>query len=186
MFKLLLPIFMILASIVGFFMFTKPMYIEAKENNAKLEQISSAMKKAQQLSDIRNRLTEKYNQIPKTDLERIKRMLPDSVENIGLIIEFNNIANAKGVELLNPSISGGSIGPAPTTGAAALTSDGKKYGSIGMTFGVTTTYDKFIDFLNELENSLRLVDITSLTFNSPDERTGVTTFSVGLQTYWLK
>ncbi len=177
---------MILASIVGFFMYTKPMYTEAKVNDARLAKVTDALKKAQQLSDIRDRLTEKYNQISKEDLERIKRMLPDSVENIGLIIELNNIANAKGVELLNPSISGAGGAPAPSSGASALTSDGKKYGSISMSFGVTTTYDRFIEFLTELENSLRLVDITSLSFNSPDPKTGVSTFSLTMQTYWLK
>jgi Tfp pilus assembly protein PilO len=176
---------MILASIIGFFMYTKPMYTEAKSNDAKLEQVSDALKKANQLSEIRNRLTEKYNQIPKEDLDRIRKMLPDSVENIGLIIELNNIANSKGVELVNPTIGGSGNTSAPT-GATALSSDGKKYGSISMSFSVTTTYDKFIEFLEELENSLRLVDITTLTFNSPDERTGISTFSVGLQTYWLK
>lgn len=185
MFKLLFPIVMIIAAIVGFFTFTKPMYVEAKANNARLEKISDAMKKAKQLSDIRDRLTEKYNQISRQDLDRIRKMLPDSVENIGLIIELNNIANSKGVELVSPTISGGTNGAAPT-GATALSSDGKKYGSIGMTFSVTTTYDKFITFLEELENSLRLVDITSLSFSSPDERTGISTFNVGLQTYWLK
>ncbi len=112
-------------------------------------------------------------------------MIPDSVENIGLIIDLNNIANAKGVELLNPSISGGGGGGTPVAGSGA-SSDGKKYGSITLAFGVTTTYDKFLDFIKELENTLRLVDITGLSFPAPDEKTGISTFSITMQTYWLK
>lgn len=173
---------MILASIVGFFMYTKPLYSEATVNNEQLQKVTDALNKAKQLSDIRNRLTEKYNKISPVDLDRIKKMLPDGVENIGLIIELNNIANSKGLELLNPAISGGG----PTTSTTGGGSDTKKYGSITMSFSVTTTYDKFIDFLQELENSLRLVDVTNLTFSAPGDRDGAATFNVTFQTYWLK
>lgn len=173
---------MILASIVGFFMYTKPLYTEASANNAQLEKVTDALKKAKQLSDIRNRLGEKYKAISPIDLDRVKKMLPDGVENIGLIIELNNIANSKGVELLNPSIAGAG----PTTSTTGSGTNTQKFGSISMSFSVTTTYDKFIDFLQELENSLRLVDVTNLSFSSPDERTGISTFNVTLQTYWLK
>lgn len=180
--KLLLPALMILASIVGFFMYTKPLYTVASANNDQLEKVSDALDKAKQLSDIRNRLGEKYKAISPVDLDRIKKMLPDGVENIGLIIELNNIANSKGIELLNPTISGGG----PTTATTGSASDTKKFGTISMSFSVLTTYDKFMEFLEELENSLRLVDVTNLTFSAPDDRTGLSTFNVTFQTYWLK
>jgi hypothetical protein len=176
---------MMIGAFAAFFLYTMPHYAEAKVNNERLTKVADALKKAKQLSDIRNRLTQKYDQIPKEDLDRIKKMLPDSVENIGLIIELNNIANSKGIELLNPSITGGT-GPAGTTGNTGAGSDSKKYGSIGMTFSVNTTYDRFLDLLQELENTLRLVDITSINFAAPEAKDGPTTFSVNLQTYWLK
>ncbi len=182
MFRVALPIIFILSSVGIFVFFTSPKYQETKTNSAQLEKITDALKKANQLRDIRDRLAEERKNISGDDLTRISKMLPDSVENIGLIIELNNIARDKGMELLNPSIDGGA-----TTGSSVdIGPDNKKFGSLRMTFSVNTTYEKFIDFLKELERSLRLVDVTSVTFASPDPKTGRTNFGVTIQTYWLK
>lgn len=180
MFKIILPVFMILASIASFIFYTNDKYKEAQVSNIKLEKISDALKKANQLQGVRDALGEKYKQIPAADLERLTRMLPNSVENIGLIIELNNIANDKGLELLSPSISESSAN------SSIVGPDSKKYGSIGMTFSINSTYERFLDFLQELERSLRLVDVTNLSFTAPDAKTGRSNFSVTLQTYWLK
>lgn len=147
-----------------------------------LTKIGDALKKANELRDIRDRLAEERNGISEADLNRISKMLPDSVENIGLIIELNNIARDKGMELLNPSIDGGG-----SSGASVdIGPDNKKFGSLRMSFGVNTTYEKFIGFLKELEKTLRLVDVTNVNFSSPDPKTGRANFSVTIQTYWLK
>lgn len=156
------------------------MYKSTKAMSTELESISSALDKASQLRAIRDKLAIDRNKITELDLIRINKMLPDSVENIGLIIEMNNIARDKGMELLNPSItdagnSSSSVGP-----------DSKKYGSITMAFIVNTTYERFIEFIQELERSLRLVDVVQVGFGAADERTGRTNFSVTIQTYWLK
>ncbi len=182
MFRVALPIIFILSSVGIFVFFTNPKYQETKANNIELEKISGALKKANQLRDIRDRLTEERKNISETDLNRISKMIPDSVENIGLIIELNNIARDKGIELLNPSITGG----ATVDTAADIGPDNKKFGSLQMSFSVTTTYENFIEFLKELERSLRLVDVNSISFSAPDPKTGRSSFAVVIQTYWLK
>ena len=50
---------------------------------------------------------------------------------------------------------------------------------------VTASYDNFIAFLKDLEKSLRLVDVVSLTFTAP-ESSPTYDFTIGLKTYWLK
>lgn len=179
MFRIILPIIFILGSIASFVFYTKDTYSETKALNAELQSISGALDKATQLRAVRDKLAIERNSISKEDLARINKMLPDSVENIGLIIEMNNIAREKGIELLSPSIS-------DVSDAGAVGPDSKAYGSIKMTFGVSTTYDQFMSFLNELEQSLRLVDVVSLSFGAPDEKTGRANFNLTIQTYWLK
>ncbi len=188
--RIFLPILFLIASIGSFVFFTNPTYQEAKNNNASLARITDALKKANQLRDIRDKLAIERNNISDVDLNRITKMVPDSVENIGLIIELNNIARDKGMELLNPSIGGGGTTAAPTAGSGSggvdIGPDNKKFGSLKMSFSVNTTYEKFIDFVQTLERSLRLVDVTSITFAAPDAKTGRSNFSVTIQTYWLK
>ena len=59
-----------------------------------------------------------------------------------------------------------------------------KYGTVGLSFSVSSSYDNFQNFLTDLEKSQRLVDITSLSVAGND--TGIYDFSVGIRTYWLK
>lgn len=185
MFRIFFPVLFLLASIGSFVFFTNPTYQQAKSNNVQLSRITDALKKANQLRDIRDKLAIERNNISDIDLNRISKMVPDSVENIGLIIELNNIARDKGMELLSPTISGGNASGIAGAGVD-VGPDNKKFGSLKMSFGVNTTYEKFIDFLQTLERSLRLVDVTNIGFAAPDAKTGRTNFNVTIQTYWLK
>lgn len=179
MFKLLIPIIFILGSIASFMFYTNETYKETKLQNSELQNISGALDKAAQLRAIRDKLAFERNSITTADLIRINKMLPDSVENIGLLIEMNNIARDKGMDLVNPSI-------AESSGVSDVGPDNTKYGSIKMTFGVNTTYEQFIDFLNTIENSLRIVDVMDISFGAPDDRLGRANFNLTIQTYWLK
>jgi Tfp pilus assembly protein PilO len=68
--------------------------------------------------------------------------------------------------------------------AMDIDADNSKYGTVGISFSVTASYDNFQNFLTDLEKSLRLVEITDLSVNG--NNTGLYDFSVGLKTYWLK
>ena len=70
------------------------------------------------------------------------------------------------------------------TDSDKIGADNNKYGTIGLSFSVTATYDNFQNFLTDLEKSERLVDITDLSVNGTD--TGLYDFSVSVKTYWLK
>ncbi len=60
------------------------------------------------------------------------------------------------------------------------------YRSVGMTFTVEATYEEFISFMNDLERSLRIVDITSLSIDpSSDSGSTTYTYDIGINTYWL-
>lgn len=192
MFRIALPVIFIIGSIAGFIFFVNPTFQKAKIDNIRLTRIEDALKKANQLKDLRDKLGLKRNSIPEGDLVRIARMVPDSVENIGLIIELNNIAKSKGMEVLNPAI-GPSVGAgSPSTANASVNTgidigpDGNKYGSLTMSFSVSTTYEKFLGFMQELEKSLRLVDVKEVAFSAPDAKTGKSLYNITIDTYWLK
>ena len=58
------------------------------------------------------------------------------------------------------------------------------YDSLILSFSVTGSYDTFRAFVESLEQSLRLVDIQSISFSATD--TGVYDYSIAVKTYWLK
>jgi Tfp pilus assembly protein PilO len=71
----------------------------------------------------------------------------------------------------------------------ALNSD---YGSWDLEFSITSNYNNFLNFTKDLENNLRIVDISSIQFSSGSEsKTNpslpeVYKFSFKIKTYWLK
>jgi hypothetical protein len=53
-----------------------------------------------------------------------------------------------------------------------------------VSFNVTAPYQQFISFMQDLEASLRVMDLTHLTVSAND--TGTYDFGVQLTTYWLR
>ncbi|MBP9818988.1 MAG: type 4a pilus biogenesis protein PilO [Candidatus Pacebacteria bacterium] len=177
-----MPIIFILAAGSLFFFYTSPHYKTLKNSMYEQSRIVEANDKAAKLRAVRQSLTDDRKKIAQADEEKITKMLPDGVENVGLIIDIDNIASKYGMRIRNTKINSTAATKAATTAVAGP--DSKKYGTIALSFSVSSAYENFLVFLKDLEASQRLVDVTSLTFTSNKE--GRYEFNVTLQTYWLK
>lgn len=160
-------------------MYTYPQYEKLRADLLTYQKINEANAKAAALRVIRGRLTDDKNKISGEDMEKLERMLPDSVENVSLILEINNIAKQYGM-----SIKGTSIAESSARSSASVGPDSQMYGAITLAFSVTTNYDNFQTFLKALEDNNRLVDVTGLTFSAAKDDNY--DFSVTIKTYWLK
>jgi Tfp pilus assembly protein PilO len=56
-------------------------------------------------------------------------------------------------------------------------------GSVSLGFSVTASYEDFLAFLQDLEHSLRILDVEKLAFTG--EQGGKYTFDFTIRTYWL-
>jgi Tfp pilus assembly protein PilO len=184
--RILFPALLVIAAIAIFFGYTNPHYSAIRSKKAEADKIEVAKTNAYNLNKKRDELIDKRNSLAPFDRDKILKMLPDGVENVGLIIEINNIAKRNNMgEIMNPQVN--STGGAGKTGAKGL--DSTKYSSISMSFGVSGTYDEFLNFLKDLETYVRIVDVTSLSFAptvSKDGKDGKYDYSLTIQTYWLK
>ncbi len=178
--KYLMPIIFISAALAGFFMYTNPKYQILKQKMADSQKIVEANNKATTLRAVRQKLNDDRNKISEADVDKITKMLPDSVENVGLIIDIDNIASKYGMRIRNTKINDTSA-----RGSTAIGPDVRKHGAITLSFSVTSSFENFIVFLKDLESSVRLVDLTALSFSS-GAKEGRYDFNVTLQTYWLK
>lgn len=177
--KSLLPIILIAASI-GIFVFgTNKIYTQIKDIKSEMSDYDIALGKSREVLRKRGELGEQYKKFSQADLEAVKKILPDHVDNIQLVLDIDGIARSKGLELKNIKIDEEKISK-----DEALGPQKNPYGSILVSFRTTGSYEKFLDFLKQLEQSMRIVDITSLSFKSTD--TGVYDYAVTLKTYWLK
>lgn len=179
--KNIISILLILAAIALFAFFTNPRFAEVQTLADEVAQFDDALERSKELISLRDALLSRYNSIPTQDINRIGTMLPDSIDTVRLIIDIDALAARYGMSLANISI--GSADEPAVRGGIGPT--GSAFGKLTLSFTVASTYDRFHAFLGDLERSLRILDITSISFGSPTAA-GVTPYNISLTTYWLK
>ncbi len=182
MMKALTPIILLIAAVAIFFGFIDPEYKKIQAKSAEVAQYDDALTKSDELDKIRITLEKKYVAITDADSTRLEKLLPDSVDNVRLILDLDSIASAHGMKIKNIKFVDKVAG---NQKPAAVAISDNPVGSITLSFSVTSSYANFLAFLKDLEQSLRIVDINSLALKTTDQ-VGVYDFDMAFRTYWLK
>lgn len=182
-----------------FFLYTKPAYTgpgtpenpSVNEIKVQIAQYDEALKKVEELEGLKQRLLAKFNSFNTDDVTRLETMIPDHVDNIGLILELDKIASKYGMTLENVDVDSAPASRGGQVASAGATIDaGNHYDSLSLRFSTFGTYDDFNTFLQDLEASLRLVDLESLQFSSQETTTSrgelTYNYNIAIKTYWLK
>ena len=183
--KSVFPILLIIAAIGLFVVVTNPQYQILKTTQSQVDSLSEALSKSQQILAKRSELQKEYNSFAQGDISSINKLLPDNVDNVQLVLDMNGVARNHGMVLRNIKIQNQSNpNNSSQTGQTALGPNNNPVGSIVFSFDVTGDYQNFSGFLKDLEQSLRIVDVTGISFKSSDK--GVYDYAVTVKTYWLK
>lgn len=180
--RFILPIILAGAAVGLFVLYTNTTYQHIKTLQAQVGAFDQALDTAQSLRKQRDTLLSKRNTFSAEDIQKLERILPDNVDNIRFVIDINNIAARRSLSLRNVSL--GTISDSKAQrGALAVGASGDPVGSAEISFSLTASYDDFLAFLQDLERSLRLVDVEKISFkpltaNQYD-------FSMTIKTYWL-
>jgi Tfp pilus assembly protein PilO len=144
--------------------------------------LNEALKHARELGKEIDRLRNTYNNLPPDQIKRLDDLLPDTVDNVQLIIDINNIAKSHGMEIKNINIKT----EEDRTQTSVISRPGSmEQGSVALSFSVTGSYDVFQSFLIDMARSLRVVDIISIGVASTNTP-GNYQYSIEIKTYWLK
>lgn len=176
--NLITQLFLLAISVASFFLFTNPHYKNVEDLKVQAAAYEKALESAKEADSIKQELIAKYNTFSADDLANLEKLLPDTVDNIRLLLDINQVANTYGSSISAIQITSN------TTNANTATATDKPYGSIIIQFNVTMRYEDFIKFTQDLEQNLRITDVSALTFTGVD--TGLYTYAVTLRTYWLK
>lgn len=178
--KLLLPILFVAIAVGLFFGFVDPTYQRIQVLQEEETQFEQALSRSKELQQVRDQLLSRYNVIPQSDITRLEKLLPDNVDNVRLILDLDSIAARYGMRIRNVQLNTGE-----TRASRGQIGEGDAdFQSVVMQFSVSGPYDTVRSFLEDLERSLRLVDITGVSFSSNES--GVYDFAVSIKTYWLK
>lgn len=174
-------IILILISGVLFFVFTMPQWDKVGALQAEEREHVETLRNASAIIELRDNLMSAYGSFPDSDIERIEKALPGQADLVKFAYEMDGIAGRHGIAIENVA------GQAQGDGATSIDvseSSGPTRQTITVNLGFLADYPGFSAFLEDLEKSLRIVDVRELSFTVTEE--GLYRHNVTVDTYWLE
>ncbi len=171
--KGLTPIILIIACAgVGFF-YINPQYKKIQAQRLEAIEYDSIIEKSKELADLRDSLSDTLASFSPADLNRISKLLPEKVDTARLILDISGVAARYAIEMQDTK----------TTDAPKVSEKGYKSSTISFSF--QTSYEGMIQFVKDLEKSLRMVDVVSISLKPGTGNFPIYSYEITLQTYWL-
>ncbi len=200
--KSLFPIIFIVLSLGVLFFVGRPMYNDISSLREDISAYDTALTHSTELQKVRDTLIANYKSITPVEKERLIKFLPNTVDNIQLILNLQQIATTHNIGLKNIKFDAPEATSSKTDDKGNTVPNvendintSRAYGIFNLEFKTETTYNNFLLFLKDVEQNLRLVDVNAITFDvkekSYEEGEEIPAedtydFSIKTQTYWLK
>lgn len=155
----LIAIILLIAALAIFIFWIQPLWKEV--GVLKLERVAfeETLKRFSELREARDDLLSKYNSVSQDDMVRLRRMLPTTPDGGGIIVELEALGRKHGLLLKQVGIA--QVGKAIGT---TITTKKKGHEIVQVNFSLSGSYGSFRTFLKDIERSLRIIDITSISF----------------------
>ena len=179
-----LPLFALIVALGIFFGYVNPVWSgQIAETKAAIVSDDQALASASAYTARQNTLAVERNAIDPKNLTQLAIFLPDSVDNVGLILDLNALAARSGLSLSNIDVTKNAVVSADASGAlpAARTNPTS---SIDLSLSAVGTYAALQAFLVGIEKSTRLIDVQDIVVRGSE--TGVYTYQMKLRIYWLR
>jgi Tfp pilus assembly protein PilO len=171
-------------------MLTNPLYGEIQTLRTEDAEYRNALVNSRQLAEVRDSLLAKYRSLDPVAVERLKKIVPDSVDNLKLIIELTRISESHSIVVKNVQFDPNKEKEqkAQLAKAGQNVAENTMYETFELDFIVEGTYANFLAFLSDVERSLRIVDVKSVDFSSVTNSVFSEnyTYNVTIKTYRLK
>lgn len=177
--KGIVPVILIAISVGAFFYYISPGYESVMSLQAQNKNLDEAVEASLELDRVKSDLEDRYNSISTADLRRLKKFLPERVDDVRLILDVTTLAEDLGIDLRDVQIS---EEVESNNRREQEKVDGVE--TLILSFNFESTYADFLDLLLDLESSLRVIDVVELSFFSIED-SNLLDFSVTIKTYWL-
>lgn len=207
--KTIIAFILIAASVGLIFGYVRPTFNAAEVVKQDTAQYDQALSKAKEIQELKRSLLTQYNLFADGNLTKLRKLLPEHIDNVRLVFDLDGIATAHGIHVSGVKVQDTESARTDiqtSTGAVGFNSAAQAaqaYDTRIIEFSTVATYAQFKAFLEDLERSLRIVDLVSLkvsgaqqpkqgggaAIDGSQQSTGgeyVYRFDVGIRTYWLK
>ena len=180
--KSFIPFIIIAISIAAYYLYLSPMYADIGVLQAKKAEYTGALAKAKELGVKRDKILAEYNAIPPESILRLKRIIPDNVNNVEIVTNINAIASQYGMSVRGVKID---QQQSQDRGDGTAKTVQSPFKTLTIGFTVSGSYDQFLKFLKDLESNARLFDVSNLAIkNNSKGKTGFD-FTVEVKAYSL-
>jgi Tfp pilus assembly protein PilO len=183
--QLIISIIIIIASIATVALFGVPQYNMMKDLGIKKSEYTSVLANAKTLAEKRKSLLDKRNTVDTVKLEKLEKMLPNSPENVALILELDALARTYGLSLQNVKVEDAAIAAAADISKKPITGISNEVGTLNINFTIIGPYINFTDFVRAAEKNLRMIDIQKISFTTQEDKDQYQ-YTMNVRTYWLK
>lgn|SRR5574343_348932 len=181
----------IIAGVLIIVLLVSPLKKEVDQLKSSRNELSTTQSDAKQYATLGQDVIGRYQSLDPAQIERLRKMVPDTIDTVRLINDVNAVAKENGMNLkkvdYNPEElkKGGSEDLRNSAENTRL-----PYGTYTIRFVVTGSYKNFLSFIEALENNLRLMDITNVLFTSnlqsPLQQSDVYEYTITTKAYWLR
>ncbi len=174
-------IILILLSLGLFYTFTNAQYQSVKELQSLANEYDNVLDNASATMELRDSLSVAYGSLPKAEVDRLNKVLPDNIDTVRLALDLDSMASRYGISIKSIRTVMGSNKDASHI---VLPENESKYDSATITFSFISSYDNFKRLMADVEKSLRIMDVKSVSFQVGES--GFNDYQVSVDTYWLK
>src|SRR3989344_4176656 len=175
-------IILLLLAVGLFYTVTRGQYQDAKELHNLSNEYKSILQNITDIEELRDRLLITYERLPRTEIDRLNKMLPDNVDTVRIALDIDGMASNYVIAIENIQAISSSN---EQSGLVVLPEYAGAYEKATISFSFVSSYDNFMNFLADLEKNLRVMDIKSISFQSPDN-SNLYEYQISVDTYWLK
>lgn len=172
--------YIVMALTVGY-AFVYPSFSEISTLNEQKTKLEASLTMANEIENKKNQLLATLENLPAGERKNIETVLPDSLNLVKLVADIDAIGAKRGISIDKISSREGAGTPGEAIGAAE-SSPTYQSAIVGFTF--TSDYQNFRSFMDELEKSMRILDIKSVKITPGLKGTYV--YTLEFETYWLK
>lgn len=161
------------------------MTVEIRLRAEEKKQYQNVLNRVKEIEIKRENLLSEYNSISETEIDRLKKIVPEKVNSITLLNNLNALAARYNLVLKDYKVSNSDSGSRDVVD----TSSTPPYKTTTISLSMSGQYEQFLSFLNELESALSLIDVVNLNIMPGISRPGQSAqsdFTLEANTYSLR
>ena len=178
----IISIIIIVVSIGSVVVFGMPQYEKYQTLNMEQAGYTTILDNAKRLKQTQAELVTKSNQITVEDRAKLEKIIPDNPNNVPLILDLSTVAGQYGIRFQSIKTEEQKPEINHQKKIETLPAD---IGILRVDIVMTGTYAGITEFVRTIEKSLRIIDITGLSFSAGEDKPTIIA-TLSFRTYWLR